>query len=194
MQIGKSRLNLLLNAERLLLQGGGLLACLSDHRINLAGTSAARCPAIFEDFDGIQSISELFFGHGKNARDAGEFLFNGVLGRMFIYSNPLVIASALFLLLTFSKLRLQSKAINWLAASSFAVFLMHSNPNVAEPYFVPLCRQLHASWGTAYFALILPVIAGFFLVSVLVDQVRIRVWLRIEQPVERLIKRCMEKL
>lgn len=125
---------------------------------------------------------------------AGEFLFNGVLGRMFIYSNPLVIASALFLLLTFSKLRLQSKAINWLAASSFAVFLMHSNPNVAEPYFVPLCRQLHASWGTAYFALILPVIAGFFLVSVLVDQVRIRVWLRIEQPVERLIKRCMEKL
>ena len=112
---------------------------------------------------------------------------------MVYYSNPAVIAAALYLLLAFSKLRLQSRAVNWFAASSFAVFLLHTNPNVINSYFRPFCQRLYELWGTAYFVLILPVLAGIFLVSVLLDQLRIRAWRRLESPVAHFFERLLRR-
>ncbi len=124
---------------------------------------------------------------------AGGFVYAHVMARMVYYSNPAVIAAALYLLLAFSKLRLQSRAVNWFAASSFAVFLLHTNPNVINSYFRPFCQRLYELWGTAYFVLILPVLAGIFLVSVLLDQLRICAWRRLESPVAHFFERLLRR-
>ena len=58
-----------------------------------------------------------------------------IVDKMFSYVNPIVIIMSLYLLLYFSKIHIKSKIINWLGASSFAVFLLHTNPNLCKPYF-----------------------------------------------------------
>lgn len=134
--------------------------------------------------------------------NAGGTLASTILGdvyfpvrdRMILYTNPLVIAAALFLLLAFTKVKLQSRFINWCAASAFAVFLFHTNPNIADPYFKPLVQWLHAQWGAAYFVGVLPVLAGIFFLSVLLDQLRLALWRRVGDPVVRTIDKWMERL
>lgn len=44
---------------------------------------------------------------------------------LYDYSSPLVIIEALYFFLFFTKIRLRSKLINWIAISSFAVYLFH---------------------------------------------------------------------
>lgn len=44
------------------------------------------------------------------------------------YNSPLVILSSLSLLLCFVQLRFTSRAVNWLAGSSFAIYLIHISP------------------------------------------------------------------
>lgn len=51
---------------------------------------------------------------------------------VYSYTCPLNIMAALFFLLFFSKLNIQSKLINWMAASSFAVYLFHRQFTVFE--------------------------------------------------------------
>ncbi|MGM9704579.1 MAG: acyltransferase family protein [Prevotella sp.] len=93
---------------------------------------------------------------------------------MFTYYNPLVILSSLCLLLYFSKLSIQNTFINWMAASSFAVFLLHSNPNIALQYFQPLMQNIYAQYdGVAYLAVITCCLLLIFTFAVLIDQIRI---------------------
>lgn len=99
---------------------------------------------------------------------------NRVAGEMFTYDNPLVILSSVLLLLAFHKLRFQNKAVNWIAASSFAVFLLHSNPNIALPYFKPLMLTLYNQYaGASVLVIIFFSLVGIFLFAVLIDQIRI---------------------
>ena len=44
------------------------------------------------------------------------------------YIAPTAIVGAIYLLLTFSKIKIQSKFVNWCGASCFAVFLLHTSP------------------------------------------------------------------
>ena len=54
---------------------------------------------------------------------------------IYAYINPLVIIGALYLLLFFSKLEIGSnKIINWFGASSFAVYLLHSQVDVRKMF------------------------------------------------------------
>lgn len=51
------------------------------------------------------------------------------------YINPLTILASISLLLFFNGVSMKSnKIINWIAKSSFAVFLLHTNPNVLPIY------------------------------------------------------------
>lgn len=47
------------------------------------------------------------------------------------YTNPFVIAASIALTLYFSKLHFASKVVNWLACSSFSIYLLHMNPLLA---------------------------------------------------------------
>lgn len=75
-----------------------------------------------------------------------EKLLSMVQGRLVDYSSPLVIIASLYLLLYFSKLSFSSKVINWLGASSFAVFLLHANPNLCEQYYKRSVQYLYSNY------------------------------------------------
>lgn len=106
--------------------------------------------------------------------------FTSLLNKIYSYVNPLVILSALSLLLFFSKVHFYSSIINFIGASSFAAFLLHTNPNLCTQYFVPAIQQIAKShegiiaWG--YIILFLCLI---FVLAIIIDQIRIFFWNKI---------------
>lgn len=50
------------------------------------------------------------------------------------YDSPLCLVASLYFLLLFSKIKFNSKTVNWLASSAFAIYLIHTN-NLVLPYF-----------------------------------------------------------
>ena len=103
---------------------------------------------------------------------------HGILsGKMYSYVNPLVIMSALMLLLWFNGLEIKSKFINWCAASSFAIFLLHTNPNICEPYYTPMVRKLYSIYnGAECIFSILGFIILVAVLAILIDQIRKLIW------------------
>ena len=47
---------------------------------------------------------------------------------LLLYSSPLVIISSVFLFLSFTKFSFHCRFVNWIAASCFAVYLVHTTP------------------------------------------------------------------
>ncbi len=96
---------------------------------------------------------------------------------VFKYDNPIVIVSSLSMVLFFSKLKIKSNLINWVAASSFAVFLLHTNPNLCKPYFVPFVKCLYLSnSGIPCLLYVLLFLVFVFIISILIDQIRLFLW------------------
>jgi len=104
--------------------------------------------------------------------------YSFISSRMCCYSNPIVIISALLLFLYFAQLKLNNRFINWLGASSFAVYLLHCNPNVYELYLNSV-KTVVESHNNSGYIMALGVIGGWFLVAVLVDQLRMFIWNRV---------------
>lgn len=50
-----------------------------------------------------------------------------LVGHLYNYTSPLVIISAIYFFLFFTKIQLKSRFVNWIACSCFAVYLLHSN-------------------------------------------------------------------
>jgi len=99
------------------------------------------------------------------------------MGRMFLYNSPFVIIASVYLSLFFAKLDFKSKAVNLVGASSFAVFLIHGDPLIAEPYMKPFCNNLFFNNSIGYFSIIITLsIIALFAVAFLVDQVRQWLW------------------
>ena len=103
-------------------------------------------------------------------------------GRMFLYNSPLVMMASIYLALFFTKLNLKSKVVNLVAASSFAVFLIHGDPLIAEPYMKPFCNELFFNNSIGYFSMMITIsIIALFVVAFLVDQVRQWLWRMIQK-------------
>lgn len=101
------------------------------------------------------------------------------IGRLFSYINPLVIMSAVYLLLFFSKIKIGGKAsvlksiIFFFSSSSFAVYLFHGNANIYQ-YFVCVVQYL---WECKFgFALIILFLLFVFFVAVCLDKIRLLSW------------------
>ena len=92
------------------------------------------------------------------------------------YVSPYCVALAIAAVVLFSKIELQSRYVNWIAASSFAVFLLHTNPNTVE-IFRAFFRGLYETtdyytcWAYTFCVLIL-----LFAIAVVIDQLRIALW------------------
>ena len=100
---------------------------------------------------------------------------------IFRYDSPLVIAASLSLLFYFSKLNIQSKVINWIGASSFAVFLLHTNPNLCEQYFVPIVQKIYQqNNGFLCILSISTFLILIYVVAILLDQIRKIIWYKLE--------------
>lgn len=96
---------------------------------------------------------------------------------MFSYVNPLVILSSISVILIFSQFKLKSKIINWVAASSFAVFLIHTNVNLCVPYYKAFVNYLYTTYdGLFCVGLIFVFMTIVFVCSILLDQIRKFFW------------------
>jgi len=92
------------------------------------------------------------------------------------YDNPLVILSSVSLLVYFCKIKFSSSFVNWLAASSFAVYIVHFHPSMF-PLFRQIVEYLSVQWSGVVFVLfILIFLLITYFACVLIDQVRIIAW------------------
>lgn len=94
-------------------------------------------------------------------------------------NGPLVLAASTFLFVGFKRLKFTSHAVNYIAPSSFAVYLMHMHPLIRDSY-ARACSYLYENFSTwPYIALICAFIAGVFITAVAVDLLRRWLWSRI---------------
>ncbi len=99
---------------------------------------------------------------------------------MYSYISPIVILMSLYILLFFSKIPFSNKYVNWLGASSFAVFLLHTNPYLCEPYFCKHILYIENQFnGIGFLFVVLVYLVFVFLFAVLLDQIRLYLWKRI---------------
>lgn len=92
------------------------------------------------------------------------------------YLSPFVIFSSVCLFLFVLKFNIKSKAINWVAASVFSVYLIHCNPYLFS-YYLNFCKYLFERHNTAqYLVLITLFILSVFIVAIIIDKIRIIAW------------------
>ena len=105
-----------------------------------------------------------------------------------MYSSMFNIASAVSLLMLFSKLHFHSKFVNWIAASAFAIYLFHMAPGAITLYGKFFKGAYEAMPGILFipFAIIAAMLIG--LCSVLLDKVRIVLWEQILKLKTKVIK------
>lgn len=95
-------------------------------------------------------------------------------GNLYYYSSPMVIVAAVYFLLFFTKIRLQSRVVNWIAGSSFAVYLLHSNPYLASPYYDDIILHWFESCSRGGFLIrTVPFILTVYILAICIDKIRI---------------------
>ena len=138
-----------------------------------------RYPGITKNWSAKHGIG-LFFGIALLNASLG-FLVTRlgvpIAGRIFTYTNPLVIIQSLALLIGFSKLSFQNKLINWVASSCLAVYLLHANELILRPYYGTTIKNwfLQENHLTFLFHTVL-FISLIFIASILIDKIRIRLF------------------
>lgn len=93
--------------------------------------------------------------------------------------SPLAIVAAIYFLLFFSKLRFQNRFINWLAASAFAIYLIHENSLVSPLFHGVFQHMYNAVPLAAYYLLMIIILIVVELACILIDKLRLWVWKRI---------------
>ena len=91
------------------------------------------------------------------------------------YSSPLNIIGAVCLFITFSRLKIQSHLINWVASSVLAVYLIHCNEHLIH-HFIAFVRQLSLYPTGMFLVYLLGFLIVVFIGSILIDQVRKILW------------------
>lgn len=104
-----------------------------------------------------------------------------VAGRLFTYTNPLVIIQSMALVVAFSRLHFSSRPVNVVASCSLAVYLLHANELVLRPIYARTIADWFYSVQFPSFlirtaALVLVVYA----VAILIDLVRQWLWRKVE--------------
>lgn len=107
----------------------------------------------------------------------GEFLMLRYLGRndyMLGNASPFVIMLSLFTVILFHKIRFKSRLINFIARSSFAVFLFHTNYHLCHDYFIPTIQEIYNTYnGISVITIIFLFLIVIYIISIIIDQVRI---------------------
>lgn len=109
-------------------------------------------------------------------------LYRGInlYGLVYAYINPLNVLAALYLMLFFSKLKINTnKTINTLAAGSFAVFLIHTHIDI-NPWFNQGCQHIYTSYDNICCVLFIFIFLVFvYIISVATDIPRVWIWNKI---------------
>jgi len=92
----------------------------------------------------------------------------------FNYNDPLAITAASGLILCFSRIEMRpNNAINFVAASAFAVYLLHCSPFAFSTLFVPIIQASNSHLGLAGVILAIVVI---YIMAIVLDQPRKWLW------------------
>lgn len=106
------------------------------------------------------------------------FYFNYVIS----FVNPLVVIGSLSLLMFFSKLKVSNNVyVNWIAISSFAVYLLHSQINIRTYFTKIVCHLYNTNNGFICVLVIFSFLVLVHLISVFIDKIRIFSWNRISE-------------
>ena len=106
----------------------------------------------------------------------GSLYFLENAGRMVRYDNPIVIFSSICLVIFFWRYNFHNKLINWMAASSFAVYIIHFNPLVfkyIKDYSLILIEHYN---GIIYMMTVLAFIIAIYVICTIIDQIRLFFW------------------
>lgn len=96
------------------------------------------------------------------------------------YSSPIVILSSFYFFLFFTKVSLKSTLINWIAISAFSIYIIHCDPLIFYPYYLEAIQNWYANDTTTVLIIHVSVlICSIFIVSILIDKIRIFVWRKI---------------
>ena len=106
-------------------------------------------------------------------------------GMLYFYTSPVVVIGAMYLLLFFSKLKLKSAFINWVAISSLAIYLTHSSSFLAKYYDGSIRQWFYGESRMVFIAYAVVLIIAVFVGSILLDKVRLVLW----RPFEALFKK-----
>lgn len=100
-----------------------------------------------------------------------------IAGRLFTYTNPVVILESVCLMLAFSKLKFQVKIINWIASSCLAIYLLHANELFLRPYYGKMIRTWFMKETTIDFWIYtISLMTVLFVTAILIDKVRLYIW------------------
>ena len=95
-------------------------------------------------------------------------------GRLFTYTNPLVILESIVLVLLFSKIKFKSSIINRIAFSCLAIYLLHGNELILRPYYGKWIAQWYSCETTTNFVMrTLFLIFVVFIMAISLDQIRL---------------------
>lgn len=103
-----------------------------------------------------------------------------VVSRLIWYNNPLVIVASMCLLLCFREILFQSRLVNWLAGSCFAVYLLHTHATLLGRYTQTVV-WIYDNYSGVYLLLLFLFMLIVFIVAVLIDQIRIWLWRSVEK-------------
>lgn len=103
------------------------------------------------------------------------FLTGHYLGKT-AYSSPFVILSSLFFFLAFNKMKISSNVINYLACSSFSIYLIHSHPFLFKHFKIQMNVAYEALGGCLYMVFVIVFAVCFGILCMLLDKVRILSW------------------
>lgn len=105
--------------------------------------------------------------------------------RLISYTSPFVVAGSTALLLTFSRFKLQSRAVNGMAESCVAIYLIHCHPLVLPLYTALFSMLYHRFDGTAYAVTATLCLSAVFAACIAADRVRLMCWKKVLATVEK---------
>lgn len=122
-----------------------------------------------------------------------------MIPKLYQYICPLVIAESLAFFFIFEKMHVSSKCaniINKIAISNFAVFLLHTNPNVVDAVYRKNIKYLYTYTDSMFVNVMLigGLILFFFFLAILLDQIRLLLWNRLSVRVENALHSLAHKI
>lgn len=120
----------------------------------------------------------LNFGLGLFGPLSGIAMFTSF---MMNYCNPLIVIGSVAAVMLFSKINITTnRFINFVSASAFTVYLLHSNSNVFGS-FCGNIKEIYMHYsGVSCLCAIFAFIIGIYLIAIIIDQPRKFLWNRIE--------------
>lgn len=99
-----------------------------------------------------------------------------IVWRLYSYCAPFTILQGVCLLCVFSNFSIRNRLVNFLASSAFSVYLLHASPFITESLWFSHISYFYDNYGVCYILFVLCYSIIWYLVALLLDNCRSRVW------------------